>query len=155
MILDFSDGFFTADAKDADMERTYARLLAVLVALAAGGLGYVLSADPILALALVLVYGVATWLVVTHYDALPEGVRGGADWDVAKWNGVWIGTLTFGGFGTLYPTGVPLDVGFALALVVYGVSALGYFVAVAQLTAAHNGGTETESSVDSGAAHAQ
>ena len=135
------------------MDRTRARFLALVVALTAGGVGYVLSADPILTLALVFVYGVATWLAVTHYGAMPDGVRGGTDWDVAKWNGVWVGTLTFGGFGTMDATGIPLDVGFALALVVYGVSALGYFVAVAQVAAARDGSAETGSTVDDGVAH--
>jgi hypothetical protein len=40
----------------------------------------------------------------------------------------------------------------ALALV-YGVSALGYFIAVAQLTAARDGSAETGSTVDGGVAH--
>jgi len=72
------------------MDRTRARLLTLVVALAAGGVGYGLSTDPILTLALVLVYGV---------------------------------------------------------------SALGYFVAVAQLTAARDGSAETGSTVDDGVAH--
>lgn len=123
-------------AEGAVMERSRARLLAVVVALAAGGVGYALAGDPVLTLALTLVYGLGAWLAVAYYGALPESVRGGADWDVAKWNGIWIGALTFGGFAAMYTSGVPLAVGFALALVVYGVSGLGYFVAVAQMTEA-------------------
>ena len=135
------------------MDRTRARLLALVVALAAGGVGYALSSDPILALTLVEVYGVTTWLVVTRYDALPEGVRGGTDWDVTKWNGAWVTVLTAGAFGTMNAIRIPLDVGFVLALVVYGVSALGYFVAVAQVAAARDGGSEMEPPVDGGATH--
>ena len=81
---------FEGAGQRADMDRTRARLLALVVALAAGGVGYALSSDPILALTLVEVYGV---------------------------------------------------------------SALGYFVAVAQVAAARDGGSEMEPPVDGGATH--
>jgi len=132
----------------AGMKRSRDRLLSTVVALAAGGVGYALAGDPMLALALGLVYGVGAWLAVAYYGALPESVRGGTNWDVAKWNGIWVGALTFGGFAAMYTSGVPLAVGFALALVVYGVSGLGYFVAVAQMTEAGSGSADSGTAVE-------
>lgn len=124
------------------MERTPAVLVSVGVALVAGGVGYAVSSGPLIALALTEVYGVGAWLTVTYYDALPDS----GDWDVAKWNGALVAVLTSAVFGTMNAIGVSLDTGFALALLVYGVSVVGYFVAIAQFTAVATRDTDSGNS---------
>lgn len=124
------------------MDRTPAVLLSVAIGLVAGGIGYHLS-GPLLAIALAEVYVIGAWLTVSYHDTLPDS----DDWDVRKWNGALVGALTFAAFGTMMTAGMSLDTGFALALLVYGVSVVGYFVAIAQFTAATE--SDTGSSTDS------
>jgi len=118
------------------MEKRGSRIIALLVALVAGAVGYLLTSDPLMAPNLALVYGLGVWLTLGYYDEIPDGARGGKNWDVAKWNGVLVAVVTAGAFATMNVSGVPLDTGFAQALVLYGVAWIGYIVGVAQLTAA-------------------
>jgi len=118
------------------MEKRGSRIIALLVALVAGAVGYLLTSDPLMAPNLALVYGLGVWLTLGYYDEIPDGARGGENWDVAKWNGVLVAVVTAGAFTTMNVSGVPLDTGFAQALVLYGVAWIGYIVGVAQLTAA-------------------
>lgn len=61
------------------MTQSRARLLSVLVALSASGIGYVLAGDPILALALVLVYGVSMLGYFVAVAQMTEAGTGHAD----------------------------------------------------------------------------
>jgi len=114
------------------MGRTRSVAVSVVVSLVAGGAGLYL-ADPLLALALALVYGVGSWLPTSHYDKLPDT----DDWKVAKWNSAWLVSAIFSGNAVMNNTfDIPLGLGISQMLLVYGVAWVGYFVAVAQLAAA-------------------
>jgi hypothetical protein len=114
------------------MNRVHSLAISVTIALLAGGAGYYL-ADPILALAIALIYGVGSWATVSYYDALPDT----DDWHVVKWNGAWIFTVVFAGNAVLNNTfDVPLGRRISQLLLLYGAAWVGYMVAVAQLTEA-------------------
>jgi hypothetical protein len=114
------------------MDRTRSVAVLATVALVAGGAGYYL-ADPLLGIALALVYGVGSWVTVTYFDALPDT----DDWQVSKWNGAWIATATFAGNAVMNNTfEIPLGLGISQMLLVYGAAWVGYMIAVAQLTEA-------------------
>jgi len=112
--------------------------------LVAGAAGYAL-ADPLLALALALVYGVASWLTIGYSDALPDT----DDWQVAKWNSAWLVPAIFAGNAAMNNTfDVPLGLGISQMLLIYGAAWVGYFVAVAQLTEAKRVGSDSDAVVD-------
>jgi len=119
------------------MDRVRSLLVSATVMLVAGGTGYFL-ADPLLGLALALVYGVGSWLTVGYYHALPDT----DDWQVAKWNSAWVVTGIFAGNAVMNNSfDVPLGLGLSELLLVYGAAWVGYFVAVAQLTEARRLGS--------------
>jgi hypothetical protein len=119
-------------------------VVSATVVFIAGGAGYSL-ADPLLALALALVYGVGSWLTIGFYDALPDT----DDWQVSKWNGAWLVPTIFAGNAVMNNTfDVPLGLGISQMLLVYGAAWTGYFVAVAQFTEAKRVGSESEAVVD-------
>lgn len=126
------------------MDRARSLVVSGTVVFVAGGTGYYL-ADPLLALALALVYGVGSWLTISYYDVLPDT----DDWQVSKWNSAWLVPAIFAGNAVMNNTfDVPLGLGISQMLLVYGAAWIGYFVAVAQLTEAKRVGSASEAVVD-------
>ena len=80
-----------------------------------------------------------------YVDALPNT----DDWQVNKWNTLWVVSTVFGGNALVNNTfDVPLGLGISQMLLIYGAAWVGYFVAVAQLTEAKRVGSDSDAVVD-------
>lgn len=120
-------------------------LVSTTVVLTASSAGYYL-ADPLLALNLAVVYGVASWLTFEYVDALPNT----DDWQVNKWNTLWVVSTVFGGSALVNNTfDVPLRLGISQIILLCGTTWVGYFAAVAHLTEAKQVSSDPDAVVDS------
>lgn len=102
-------------------------ILGVVVGLAVGTGGYWLAGDALLAINLVAVYAILTWLFAGHYDDLPEG----DDWTVTRWNGLLGGLPIL----VLMPflnnrLGISPAAGFAMASLALGLAYTTYLIGV-------------------------
>lgn len=108
-------------------------VVSVLVGLAAGGGGYWLSGDAYVAINLIAVYAILTWVFIGHRGAIPKG----ESWATNRWNGLFVVVLTLGTMPYVNnQLGLTVREGAALALLGYGVGAASFLIGVVMVRSA-------------------
>jgi len=102
-------------------------VVSTFAGLAAGGGGYWLAGDALVAIHLGVVYAILAWVFVGHRTAIPTG----ESWATNRWTGLFVVVLTL---GTMPYINNRLDLtvqeGAALALLGYGVGAASFLIGV-------------------------
>ncbi|SDE77577.1 hypothetical protein [Halorientalis regularis] len=108
-------------------------VLAAVVGLLAGGGGYWLAGDALVAVHVLVVYAILTWLFVGHRTAIPKG----ESWATNRWNGLFVVILTLGTMPYINNRlGVTVREGAALAILAYGIAAASFLVGVVMVRSA-------------------